>query len=422
MGCKKSVAIIGAGPAGCASAYFADKDCDITLFDFARPLHTLLYTGGGRCNLAYGEFEFKELAKFYPRGEKFLYSIFSRFATGDTIDFFQKIGAEVYFQDDMRIFPTSNSAQEVREKVLHSIKDYTFKKEKVLKIESLSNCHAELVSASSQHSNIGKILNQVQDDKELKDSCGFSITTDYNSYRFDKVVIAVGGHAGFALAQNLGHTIIEPKPSLVALVTKKSFKALQGVCVKGVSAEVYFENKKVAQITDDILFTHNGISGPLTYKISSVCARLSYGVFNPLLIKLNFIHGDFDLQSLLNSNPKKDIKNLVSDYVPRSMAEFILKQNGIDLDEKCCNINGQKRDLIIKSLTEFEVIVNSPTKEGEVVTSGGVSLDEINPKTMESKLVENLYFCGEVIDVDGFCGGFNLQNCWSTGFVAGSSL
>jgi len=374
---------------------------------------------------------------------------------------------------------------------LHSIKDYTFKNEKVLKIESLSNCHAELDSASNQHSKTGKILNQVQDDTELKDSCGFSITTDYNSYRFDKVVIAVGGHAGFGLAKSLGHTIIEPKPSLVALVTKKSFKALQGVCVKGVSAEVYFEtsnkvnpsepnvllnsfqhrnverlcdpdtigdncqagkilasrkdilhvssklsngkrsqtssgrrnsSRPVAQITDDILFTHNGISGPLTYKISSVCARLRYGVFSPLVIKLNFIQGDFDLQNLLNSNPKKDIKNLVSDYVPRSMAEFILNQNGIGLDEKCCNINGQKRDLIIKSLTEFEVVVNSPTKEGEVVTSGGVSLDEINPKTMESKLIENLYFCGEVIDVDGFCGGFNLQNCWSTGFVAGGSL
>jgi len=413
MECKqKSVAIIGAGPAGCACAYFSDKDYKITLFDFARPLHTLLYTGGGRCNLAYAEYDFKELAKFYPRGEKFLYSVFSRFATADTIDFFEKIGVETYPQDDLRIFPTSNSAQDVREKILNNLQSCTFKNEKVLKI--------------------------------IKEEDDFSITTDYNSYHFDTVVIAVGGHAGFSLAKKLGHTIIDPKPSLVALVTQKSFKALQGVCVKGVSAEVYFENSKVAQITDDILFTHNGISGPLTYKISSVCARLGYNIQNPLKIKLNFSRhcetmdsafakglspkqspSNFDsqtFQELLNSNPKKDIKNLISDYVPKSLAEFILQQNGIGLDEKCCNINGQKRDLIIKALTEFEIVVISPTKEGEVVTSGGVCLDEINPKTMESKLVKGLYFCGEVVDVDGFCGGFNLQNCWSTGFLAGSSL
>jgi predicted flavoprotein YhiN len=416
---KKSVAIIGAGPAGCISAYYADKDLDVTLFDFSRPLHTLLYTGGGRCNLAYAEYDFRELAKFYPRGEKFLYSLFSRFATGDTTEFFQNIGVDTYIQDDLRIFPTSNSAQDVREKVLHSIENCTFKQEKVLKI--------------------------VKHDDE------FLITTDYNSYHFDKVVVAVGGHAGFSLAKDMGHNIVEPKQALVALVTQKNFKALQGVCVKGASAEVYFQNKKITQLTDDILFTHNGISGPLTYKISSVCARLGYNIQNPLKIKLAFVrHAEFIsasnqlantgkilkqvqddaecedtlkcFQDLLNSNPKKDIKNLISDFVPKSLADFLLGQNQIALDEKCCNINGKKRDSIIKALTEFEIVVNAPTKDGEVVTAGGVSLDEINPKTMASKLVQNLYFCGEVIDVDGFCGGFNLQNCWSTGFVAGSSI
>ena len=388
---KQTVAIIGAGPAGCMAAYYINNDdYQVALFDFARPLHTLLYTGGERCNLAYAEYDFRELAKFYPRGEKFLYSLFSKFATGETTDFFQNIGVDTYIQDDLRIFPTSNSAQDVREKVLHSIRNCTFKNEKVLKI--------------------------------VKGEDDFFITTDYNSYHFDKVIVAVGGHAGFTLAQSLGHKIVDPRPSLVSLVTKKSFKALQGVCVKDVSAEVYFENKKVTQFTDDILFTHNGISGPLTYKISSVCARLGYNIQNPLLIKLDFVKGDFNLQDLLNSNPKKDIKNLISDFVPKSLADFLLGQNGIALDEKCCNIDGKKRDLIIKALTDFEIFVNAPTKEGEVVTSGGVSLDEINPKTMASKLVEGLYFCGEVIDVDGFCGGFNLQNCWSTGFVAGSSI
>lgn len=127
-------------------------------------------------------------------------------------------------------------------------------------------------------------------------------------------------------------------------------------------------------------------------------------------------------QDMLNSNSKKDIKNLISDFVPKSLAEYVLNALKIKLDEKCCNINGKTRDLILKTLKSFEFNVILPAKDGEVVTSGGVSLDEINPKTMESKLVKGLYFCGEVIDVDGFCGGFNLQNCWSTGFIAGNSL
>lgn len=392
---KKSIAIIGAGPAGCMCGYFASQsNNDVTFFDFAQPLHTLLYTGGGRCNLAYAGYDFKELAKFYPRGEKFLYSVFSKFSTCDTIDFFQKIGVDTYIQDDLRIFPTSNSAKEVREKFLNNLKNCEFKKEKVLKVVN----HED----------------------------GFFISTDANSYTFDKVIIAVGGHVGFSLAKNLGHKIIEPKPALVGLISTENFKPLQGVSLKDIKAEIFHHGKKIPPhhlpLQDDMVFTQNGISGPLAYKISSICARLDYNRINPLLIKLDFVQKELDFQGMLNSNPKKDIKNLVAEFVPRSLAEFILGVNKIDLDIKCCNINGRTRDLILKSLKEFEIRVISPAKEGEVVTSGGICLDEINPKTMESKLFEGLYFCGEVIDVDGFCGGFNLQNCWSTGFVAGSSL
>lgn len=388
---SNSVAIIGAGPAGCMCAYFTSKNgLNPTAFDFASPLHTLLYTGGGRCNLAYAEYDFKELAKFYPRGEKFLYSIFSKFATADTLDFFNTIGVQTYTQDDLRIFPTSNSAKDVKEKILNNLKNCNFKREKVLRISKNEN--------------------------------KFAITTDKNSYFFDKVVISVGGHGGFELANGLGHKIIPPKPALTGLITTENLKELQGVSLKNISAEVFYENKLVNKARADLLFTHNGISGPLSYEISSICARLEYSKSNPLLIKLDFIQQELDLQNILNSNPKKDIKNLVAEFIPKSLAEFILSKNQINLDEKCCNINGKTRDLILKELQSFKINVVSPTKEGEIVTSGGVCLDEINPKTMQSKLMDGLYFCGEVIDVDGFCGGFNLQNCWSTGFVAGNSL
>lgn len=441
---SKSVAIIGAGPAGCMCAYYAQEKHQVTLFDFAKPLHTLLYTGGGRCNLAYAEYDFKELAKFYPRGEKFLYSIFSRFCTGDTIDFFAKIGVETYMQDDYRFFPTSNSAADVREKFLKSLDSCVFKKEKVMSI-------------SAPHPNPPPLVGRENSPK-------FLVETENNSYPFDEVVIAVGGHAGFSLANGLGHEIIAPKPALTGLVTKEGFKPIQGVSLKNIQAtvsirdvamnsssrhrwggqgrkavrpcdsEINSERRVSVKLSGDLLFTHEGISGPLAYTVSSICAREDYSYSNPLKISLNFIINNSlfplssslfpstDFQDLLNTNSKKDIKNLVSELVPRSLAEYLLQSCGVGLDEKCHQINAKKRDLILQALTEFEINVISTGKDGEVVTSGGVCLDEINPKTMESKLVEGLYFAGEVIDVDGFCGGFNLQNCWSTGFVAGTNI
>lgn len=382
---KAKIAIIGAGPAGCISAYFASKNADVTLFDFAKPLTTLLYTGGGRCNLAYEEYDFKELAKFYPRGEKFLYSVFSRFSTADTLDFFEKIGVKTYVQDDLRIFPISNSAKDVREKMLNAIQNCEFKQEKVLGIK--------------------------------KDSDSFLIKTDNCVYPFDKVIIAIGGHAGFEIAQNFGHKVISPKPALTGLISEKNFKPLQGISLKDVEAEVPI--LKIKNLYGDMIFTHEGISGPLVYKLSSLCARLDYSKTNPLLIKLKFVQEESDFQELLNKNSKKDVRNLVAQFVPKAFAEYILTSNDIAIDTKCFEINAKKRELIKKALNDFEIEIVSPSKEGEIVTSGGVCLDEINPKTMQSKLVKGLYFCGEVIDVDGFCGGFNLQNCWSTGFVAG---
>lgn len=386
---KKSVAIIGGGPGGCTCAYFASKNNKVTIFEATSPLHTLLYTGGGRCNLAYAEYDFKELAKFYPRGEKFLYSVFSQFSTVDAIDFFEKIGVKIYKQDDLRIFPVSNSAREVREKILNSIKNCKIMKEKVLNIQKLDDT--------------------------------FEVETNISKYEFCTVVIAVGGHAGFSLAKALGHKIIEPKPSLTGLITAENFKPLQGVSLKNIKAEISYQDKKFPPLQDDLIFTHEGISGPLAYRISSICARVEYNKNNPLKLELSLFDDEINLQELLNQNSKKDIKNLLSEFIPKSLTEYILKTNCISPETKCHEINGAARDLIYKAITSFEINIISPSKEGEIVTSGGVCLDEINPKTMQSKLVDNLYFCGEVIDVDGLCGGFNLQNCWSTGYISGTN-
>jgi len=364
------VGIVGGGPSGCFCAYLLQNDFEVTIFDAGIPLKTLLPTGGGRCNLAYAESDFRELAKNYPRGEKFLYSILSKFSVSDTVDFFKKLGIETYVQDDFRIFPVSNSSKDVREKFLKSLKNTKFKKEKVLRINTDP----------------------------------LTAVTDMGSYKFDKIVLAVGGHAGYDCAKFLGHNIIEPKPALTALKTAENFKKLAGITIKNARAE---------GLQGDILFTHNGISGPLVYKISSIKARDKF----PYMLKFNLCE-DFNLQSLLNQNPHKSIKNLIAEFIPKNFAEFILDTP----DMKCHQIDGNARDKILDTLHNFTVTVVSPVQGGEVVTSGGIDLKEINPKTMNSKLATDVYFCGEILDIDGFCGGFNLQSCWSTAYVAAEAI
>ncbi len=391
QGLKSKVAIIGGGPAGCICAYFLQDTFDVTVFDKNSPLLTLLPTGGGRCNLAHAEYDFKELAKNYPRGEKFLYSVFSKFSTSDTVEFFEKIGVETYIQDDMRIFPVSNSAKDVREKFLKALNKVKFVKEVVLKINPP---HPALP------------LSPTNGEKEQ-----YAVVTNMGTFHADFVVIATGGHASFELIKKLGHKIIEPKPALTGLVTKEDLSQLSGVSI------------------NDVLFTHKGISGPAVYKISSLKARDKF----PYTLSFNFV-GDIDLQKALNENSHKSIKNLLTTIplispldtfshagekvIPKSFAEFILENP----DEKCHRIDGKTRDKILDKLQNFTVTVVGTVPDGEVVTSGGVDLKEINPKTMRSKLVENVYFCGEVMDIDGFCGGFNLQNCWSTGYLAAQGI
>ena len=380
---NKSVAIIGAGPAGCVCAKFLKNNgfCPI-IFDKGKYLRTILPTGGGRCNLAHAEFDFKNLTKNYPRGEKFLYSVFSKFGTEDAIQFFKQLGIETYTQEDNRIFPKSNSSRDVQEKLLKALKGCKFVSEKVLSIEKLDNC--------------------------------YKIITNKSSYAFDVVIVSTGGHGNWDIFNKMDLNIIPPTQALVGLVTKENFSAISGVSIKNV--KTYGKEFKNSD-GGDIIFTHKGISGPLIYKISSIFAR------KEMPYKLVFqLVKDLDLQAELNKNPHKEIKNLLGQFVPKSFAEFVLENLDIEKDTPCHKITGKLRDKIYKKLTTFEVTIISKVPDGEVVTCGGIDLKGINPKTMESKKYPNLYFCGEVLDIDGFCGGFNLQNCWSTAFVVAQSV
>jgi len=229
---SKSIAIIGTGASGCLCAYFLLKNiiqskpslswegASVTLFDKGAPLRTLLPTGGGRCNLAHAEFDFKELAKNYPRGEKFLYSIFSKFATSETLDTFEKMGIKCYAQENGRIFPESNSAKEVRETILKNIQKANFIKEEVVEIKPIDGGF------------------KVKTVKSPTPQSPHSKGEEVNQYFFTDVVLAIGGHSGLELIRRLNIKIVEPKPSLVGLNTEENFKDLSGIAVKGVGRTI----------------------------------------------------------------------------------------------------------------------------------------------------------------------------------------
>ena len=369
----KNIAIIGAGASGCVCAYYLLKSClDVTLFDIKEPLLTLLPTGGGRCNLAFAEFDFKELVKNYPRGEKFLYSVFSRFSAGDTIELFKELGVETYIQDDGRIFPKSNSAKEVREKLLKSINKAEFIKEKVLDV--------------------------------IPPGSGFKVITNKAEYFFSHVVISIGGGRFFS---SLKHHIVPYKPALTGLKTDITYPA--GIVIKNAYSTQY-------KISGNILFTHSGISGPLVYKISSINAYKEF----PYDLNFNLLpQNNLPLQQLLDANPHKEIKNILAKYLPLNFIKVLLGELS---EEKAHKINGKTRDYISDKIHNFKITATGTNKGEETVTAGGIDLNEINSKNMESKLYPHLYFTGETLNIDGFCGGFNLQNAWSTAFIAAESI
>ncbi len=408
-----NIAIIGAGASGCICAYLLQKEgFDVTLFDKGMPLRTLLPTGGGRCNLAHAEYDFKDLAKNYPRGEKFLYSVFSKFSTYDTLALFDELGVETYTQEDERIFPTSNSAKDVREKILEHLKDVQIQREEVVGIEKIDECF-KVISRKYPSPPTPAWLSTVNESSVFAPQNTSALCRQSAlpqgargaracKYLFSHIVIAIGGHSKFDFLKNFDIKIIPPRPSLVGLNTKEKFKEVSGIVVK---------NANCNGITDDLLFTHFGISGPLAYKISSIKARDNF----PYKLNLDLYPQEINLQELLNTNPHKDVKNILSKFIPHGLIKYLI---GDIAEIKAHKIDGKTRDYILNRIHYLELTVISTNKGEETVTAGGIDLVEINPKTMELKKYPKIYCIGEALDIDGFCGGYNLQNAWSTAFVA----
>lgn len=394
------VGIIGAGPAGVFAALSVCdfySDAEVTVFDWQEPLTTLLPTGGGRCNFSFFETDIRTFAGYYPRGSKFMLPVLTRFSMNDTVDYFEKIGIKSYVQNDNRIFPISDSAKTTAQILLKRAElcGIHFKKERV---------------------------NNIYKENEY-----IVISTEYDDYKFEKLIMATGGKK-FTLAKKMGHKIITPVFTLAPLeIAEKEYYSLSGLTLKDVWIKVFFENKKLLNISGDMLFTKNSISGPVVFKISSICAYDKYSEKNPLELKINIAKQSIQylenyISEFKENNPKTSIKNAFTDFCPKSLFELILLKNEIDGKKQIAQMTNKEKEMILSNLTEFTIHITEKVIGAGIVTAGGVDTKEINSATMESKIVPNLYFAGEIINVDGFTGGFNLQNCWSTARVAAMNL
>lgn len=383
----KNTAVIGCGAAGGFASILLCQNPynNVTAFDINEPFSTLLPTGGGRCNLTYDETDVREFVKNYPRGEKFLLSVFSKFGQKKTRKLFLDLGIRTYVQEDKRVFPVSNSSKKTVETLRKhlDVSNFRLKNEKVTEIK-----------------------------KEEK----FLIKTDKNIYEFDRVIIATGGRGnGFKLASELKHTIIEPKPSICALdIEEKYLYSLSGLSFKNVEIEINTKKKKFSKVYGDILFSHKSITGPGIFKVSALCAFEEFPF--EFTIKLTDITRE-EIEDYIKGNQKKTIKNVFSQFVPESYIVKTIQQYGIDYNKQCAQLKKTEKEILISSITELKLHAARRIKNSEIVTAGGVDLNEIDSKTMQSKLIEGLYFIGEVMNIDAYTGGFNLQNCWSSAYI-----
>lgn len=411
------VIVIGGGPAGIIAAIKSkEENNDVTILEKNDILgKKILVTGKGRCNITNGA-EISEFINNIPGNGKFLYSAFENFNNKDIIKLLKEEGLETKEERGNRIFPVTDNANDVRVSLS--------KKVRKLGIEVLTNTKVE------------KVI--------VKDGVAIGVEYNNNEKMYgDKIIISTGGASypttgstgdGYEMAKEIGHTIKEIRPSLVPLETyeKRYCKEMQGLSLRNVEIKLIDTQKDKTIYKDfgEMMFTHFGVTGPVI--ISSSAHLVRYKNINQLMkdkkIKLNI-----DLKPALSIEKlddrilrdfaefkNKEFKNSLDKLLPQKMIPVIIELSKIEPDKKVNEITKEERLNLVKIIKNLEIYISGfrPINEA-IVTAGGISTKEINPKTMESKIVKNLYFAGEVIDVDAYTGGFNLQIAYSTGYTAG---
>ncbi len=405
------VLVIGGGAAGLTAAARAASlgAKTIILERNARPARKLMITGKGRCNVTNACDSLQELAANVPVNGKFLYGAFSRFMPRDVMAMFESVGVPLKVERGNRVFPLSDKASDI--------------------VDALVKYAAES-GATTVTGRAVKLITDGSGVTGVETESGEKITAK-------TVIIATGGMSysltgstgdGYRLAEGVGHTITPLKPSLVPLEAHEGFcSELHGLSLRNVSLKVW-DTKAGREIYSDfgeMLFTHYGVSGPMVLSASSHMRQMERGRYKLYIdLKPALTHEQLDARILrdFSENLNRNFINSLNSLLPKKLVPVIVRLSGIPMGIKVNQITKEQRAVLVELLKHFTVTVTDfrPVDEA-VITSGGVDVSQINPKTMESRVINGLFFAGEVIDVDAYTGGFNLQIAFSTGFLAGES-
>ena len=434
-----NVIVIGGGPAGMVAAIAsAENGNNVILLEKKERLgRKLLITGKGRCNIT-SSLPIEEFIQNIPGNGQFLYSAFRNYTNNDIINFLNEEGLEVKEERGNRIFPVTDKSLDVLKCFTKKLKELNVKIEYNMEVTEIiprdENGKLKVKTVENKENNGGNIHNRYKNKNNIK------------IFEADKVILATGGKSypltgstgdGYELVRKLGHTVTKISPSLVPLEAfeQNMCKDLQGLSLRNVNIELKNRenNKIIYQDFGEMLFTHFGVSGPTILSGSAHLVR--YKNIDELL-KNKRIVLSIDFKPALSEEKlderilrdfaefkNKQFKNSLDKLLPQKLIPVIIEKSGINPNKKVNEINKKERYRLVNLLKNFEVIIKGfrPIDEA-IVTSGGINIKEINPKTMESKLVDGLYFAGEIIDVDAYTGGFNLQIAYSTGYTAGNNM
>lgn len=407
-GKKVRVAVVGGGAAGMIAAIAARrKGAEVTILERGPRIgKKILATGNGRCNFTN---IYTAIEHYYGSNPKFVASSLGQFSVEKTLDFFERLGIAPRIEDQGKVYPRSEQASSILDVLLYELKEL-----------GVQICGDSCVIKISKEEKL------------------FSIAlVNGTRFNFERIIISCGGKAkpstgsdgsGYELAQMLGHTVTEVFPALVQLKLEgQYFKQLEGVKFVG-TAQLLGHNKIVTQDQGDILFANYGVSGPPILQLSRKAGELLHKGQEPVLKIILIDHmKEEELQQVMikrfNDGPHKTVQFSLVGLINKRLISVVLKEAGItDLNRPVSTITRQERQRIVSILTDWRFkIKGTKSWPSAQVTAGGISTEEINPATMESRLVSGLYFAGEIIDIDGQCGGFNLQWAWSSGFVAGQN-
>ena len=405
---RKRVAVIGAGPAGMiAAGEAAKRGHDVTLYEKNEKIGKKLYiTGKGRCNMT-NACPVEDMFQNIPHNPKFLYSALYGFTNQDIIDLVESMGTQIKVERGGRIFPASDHSSDV----LRALKAYV----------------ASSGANTSLQSNVESMSCQA--------GGGFLLAVNGREILYDAVILCTGGLSypstgstgdGYAFAKSLGHTVTPCKPSLVSLVTKETWpQRAMGLSLKNVTLRAIKNGKIVFSELGEMLFTHFGVSGPLVLSASSRIADDPCGVSLIIDLKPGLTIEALDKRLVrdFEKNARRQFSNSLSELLPSKLIPVIVELSGIPGEVNSSDVTREQRQALCTLLKALPLTVDRARGiEEAVITRGGISVKEINASTMESKLIPGLYFAGEIIDVDAYTGGFNLQIAFSTGALAGRSV